>query len=239
MQFILAVRRDRPLSTAIWFLIGLIKPQLMVLPGMFLLVTRRWRALFVCILGSVILFLASSPTLGWNTWPEYLRQLKTVSNFFGIYGIDPRDMYNFRGTLALILGKEYATLINTLSTLALLGSIVLTYWLWRGAWQPAYPGFTLRMALTLILGSFFSLHANPQDGLILIAPAALFYDYLYRRGLPRRLYASFLLLCPILFLISEFTIKNMLGVHIPVLAMMILMAWMAYALYKESKYGNS
>jgi hypothetical protein len=235
LQFINAYRNNRPWTIGLWFLVGLIKPQVMVLPGVLLLAVRRWRALFVCFLGSAALFLVSSLALGWNTWPDYLRQLKTVSSFFGVYGIDPRDMYNFRGMLAILMGKEQATAINLISTLALIGSIVFIVWLWRGSWQPESPVFSLRLALTLILGLLFSPHVNPQDGVLLIPPAALFYDYLYRRGLPRRVYAGFVTLCPWIFLVSEFTIGGSLGIRMPVLVMIGLTCWMCIALVGEKK----
>jgi hypothetical protein len=235
VQFTDALRRNRPIHVGFWFMIGMIKPQVMVLPGVVLLVTRRWRALFFCVLGVFILYLLSSLILGWNTWPDYLNQLQTVSNFFGKYGIDPHDMYNFRGTLALLLGKEHANLVNRLSTLALFGCIMITIGLWKGNWQPDHPNFKLRMALTLILGLLFSLHANPQDGLLLIAPASLFFDYLQSQELSRLACATFMILCPIAFLVYEFTIGGSLGFHLPVLAMTVLTIWIAIALFGKKQ----
>jgi hypothetical protein len=127
IQFTDALRHNRPIHIGFWFMVGMIKPQVMVLPGVVLLATRRWRALFFSLLGAFTLFLLSSLVLGWNIWLDYLNQLQTVSNFFGKYGIDPRDMYNFRGTLALLLGKEHANLVNGISTLALFGCVMITY----------------------------------------------------------------------------------------------------------------
>ena len=100
------------------------------------------------------------------------------------------------------------------------------------------PGFDLRMAFTILLGLFFNLYLFPQDSLLLALPAILFYNYLRRRELPYRAYAAFALCCPAVFLIAEFTIGSKLGLRIPVWAIMILLVWMAFTLWKESKHGS-
>jgi hypothetical protein len=233
-----ALRRNRQIPAGLWFLIGLIKPQVMVFLGVALLATRRWRALFAIFCGAVVIFLISSLALGWNTWPDYVQQLREFSNFFGKYSIDPEGMYNLRGTLVLLLGKQHAIFINTLSIFALIGSLIFTFFLWQGNWRVEDATFELRMALTLILGSLFNIHAFPQDGLLVIAPAALFYDYLCRRGLSRRVYASFLLLCPTLFIVSEFTIGGRLGIRITVLAMIVLTCWICITLLGEKNKSS-
>ena len=102
-------------------------------------------------------------------------------------------------------------------------------------WTAREAAFDLKMAFTLLLGLFFNLYLFPQDSLLLVLPAILFYNYLRRRELPYRAYAAFILLCPSVFLVSEFTIGNELGVRVPVLAIIVLMAWMTHAIWKESR----
>lgn len=144
-------------------------------------------------------------------------------------------MYNFKGVLTGILGASHGALINGLSWAALAGSMLLTLWIWRGSWAPGDASFDLRMAFTLLSGMFFNLYLFPQDSLLLILPVILFYNYLRQRGLPIRLYSTFILLCPVILLISEFSIGDKLGIRIPVVAMIILLGWMSYALWKESR----
>jgi hypothetical protein len=182
-----------------------------------------------------LLAAVSSVLLGWNTWMDFLSVVRTTSGFFDMYGVVPSDMYNLRGTLALILGNGRSELINWISYAALGASALLTLWLWRGPWRPDDASFELRMALTILLGMLFSLHLNRQDGLILIAPAMLFYDHLRQRDLSRRAYAAFVILCPPAFLISEFTVRGSLGIRVPVLAMAVLALWMAKELYGEAR----
>jgi hypothetical protein len=173
--------------------------------------------------------------LGWRIWLDFLNMLRSLNNLYGVMGMEPTGMYNFKGVLTSILGASHGALINSLSWAALAGSMLLTLWIWRGSWAPDDPSFDLRMAYSLLLGLFFNLYLFPQDSLLLVLPAILFYNYLRRRALPVRWYAAFILLCPSLFLVSEFTIGNRLGLHIPVLAMVILLGWMTYALWKESR----
>jgi membrane protease YdiL (CAAX protease family) len=127
-------------------------------------------------------------------------------------------------------------LINTASLVGLAASVIVTLWIWRGNWRPDRPDFELRMALTITLGLLFGLHVNPQDGLVLVAPAVLFYDYLRRSNLPRQGYAIFALSCPTLFLISEFTVGGALGIRFPVVAEIILVTWISKALRESEKH---
>src|SRR5207237_8158585 len=89
------------------------------------------------------------------------------------------------------------------------------------------------LAFTILLGLLFSPHLNPQDGFLLIAPLMLFYIYLRERQLPCRAYACFVLSCPALFLLAEFTIDGRLGIRVPVVVMVMLMPWMGRALYDD------
>jgi hypothetical protein len=230
LQLVIALQRNRQIPAGLWFLVGLIKPQVMILPGVLLVASRRWRALWVIFLGGVILILVPSLILGRFTWLDYIKELREFSNFFGRYSIDPRGMYNLRGTLTLLFGDQKSILINWASMAALLGSVLFTFFLWKGSWHCEDASYELRMALTLMLGLLFSIHSFPQDGLVFIAPATLFYDYLYRRGQPHRELACIILLCPIVFLVSEFTIGGSLGIRIPVLAIFGLTIWMFIAL---------
>jgi hypothetical protein len=235
LQFYYALKQGRQAQSGLWLVVGIVKPQNILLPGVLLLGARRWRALVGAALIGAAVVLVSSVLLGWHTWLDFLNLLRTASGFFGIYGIDPTTMYNFKGTLALILGNAQGVLINQISLAALIIVVLLTLFLWRGPWRPDEPSFELRLAFTLLLGLLFSVHLNPQDGLMLVAPALLFYMYLRQRNLPRRAYAAFVLSCPLVFLVSEFTVKGSLGIRIPVVAMTVLAAWMGWALYNERK----
>jgi len=233
LQFYLALKDAREVQGGLWLFVGIVKLQNILLPGLMLLGGRRWRAILGAIGVGGLAFVISSVLLVWHTWLDFFNLLRQAAGFFGLYGIDPSAMYNFKGTLTLILGNDQAEVINAMSWVALMLVAAFVLWLWHSPWRVDNPDFELRVALTLLLGMLFAPHLNPQDGLMLIVPALLFYVYLQRRDKPCHAYATFVLSCPAIFLISEFALRGSLGIRVPVIAMMVLAVWMGRALYDE------
>jgi hypothetical protein len=234
-QFYRALKNSREGQSGVWLAAGLIKPQNILLPGILLLGARRWKAIAGVVLSGIFIFLTTSAALGWRIWLDFLNLLRSLNSMYGSMGMEPTSMYNFKGVLTSILGVNRGNWINGLSWAGLAGSILFTLWIWRGAWTAREAAFDLKMAITLLLGLFFNLYLFPQDSLLLVLPAILFYNYLRRRELSYRPYAAFILLCPSVFLVSEFTIGNELGVRVPVLAIIVLLAWITHAIWKESR----
>jgi hypothetical protein len=234
-QFYQALKNSREGQSGVWLAAGLIKPQNILLPGVLLLGARRWKAVAGAVLAAIVIFITCSAVLGWRIWLDFLNLLRSLNHLYGFMGMEPTSMYNFKGVLTSILGASRGNWINILSWAALAASMLFTLWIWRGTWNTREAAFDLRMAFTLLLGLFFNLYLFPQDSLLLVLPVILFYNYLRRQELPFQAYAIFLLLCPSVFLVSEFTIGYKWGVHVPVLAIVVLMAWMIPALWKESR----
>jgi hypothetical protein len=230
LLFVEALQKNRQSASGLWLAVGMFKPQVWVLPAALLAFVRRWKALLTAAAVGAVLFVSTTLVIGWQPWLEYPRLLLRSTGFYGIYGIEPGQMYNLKGTLALMLHSQNPELINRISLLAWFVSLVVTFFLWRGAWQPEAPGFQPRMALTLTLSILFNLHTNPQDGLLLVAPAVLFYDYLRRQDLPRRAYVAFILSCPLIFMLSRFVIQDRLPIQLPVIAMAGFALWISLAL---------
>jgi hypothetical protein len=222
-----ALKEKRQLAAGLWLLPACLKPQTAVLPGLMMLFSRRWKALATTAVGGLAMMLFTTLWLGPKIWLDFIEILRLSSVSFYEYGIHPSAMYNFKGTLALWLDVEEKQLINSLSLLGFLFSIGITWWLWRKGGESDH--LSLRMSITLTLSVLFSLHVNPQDGLLLVAPAVIFYDYLRQENLPRKAYGVFLWLCLPLFLLSEFGIRESLGIRLPVLAMIVLLGWQLWA----------
>ena len=228
-----ALGRGQEGRAGLWLVLGMIKMQLMVFPGLVLLAGRRWRALVAAALLGGGLALLAGLVLGWESWAGYARALQAHSGFYGRFGIEPATMYNVKGMLTLLLGDEQGQLIGTLSLAALAVTTLLAALLWRGMWRPQAPSFDARLALTLVLGLLVSPHLNTHDALLLVLPAMLFYGHLRAHDGPIRAYAAFVLSCPLLFLVSELTIGGSLGVRVPFVAMLVLAGWIALALARE------
>jgi hypothetical protein len=226
MQFYWKIKRHRELWSGLWLAVGSFKPQLMLMPGLITLGGRRWRVLISGIIITSVLVAFSLIYPGWQSWQGFFAVVQVIGNMFDAFGIVPTAMYNFKGTLTLLFANAEHALINRLSIAALGLSILATLWLWRGPWHPDAPTFELKMAISLLLGILFNPHLHPHDGLLLVAPATLFYAYLKQTYQPRHTYGAFALSLPLLFLVGEFTIGGSLGIRLPTLAMVVLLGWM-------------
>lgn len=237
-QFSMALKRGSDIESGIWLAAGLIKPQNILLPGVLLLGARRWKGIAGALLVGILILLTCDLVLGWHIWLDFINLLNSLNNLFGKLGMEPTSMYNFKGMMTSLLGASRGIIINWISLAALGGSILFTLWIWRGTWTSLSATFELRMAYTLMLGLFFNLYLFPQDSLLLVLPAIFFYHYLRHQELSNRMYAAFVLFCPMLFLVSEFYIRNKLVVQIPALVMVVLLLWMTTALWKEVKHAR-
>ena len=235
LHYYLALKRGHDNAAGWWWLLGTIKPQVMLLPGLLLLSARRWRTLGIISLGGGLAMALSSLILGWQSWGGFVRALQTVNTFYGIFGIVPTTTYNLKGTLALIMGNAQGALINQISLGALALAALLTLWIWRGPWGSNEALFELRLGLTIMLGLLVSPHLHRQDGVLFIVPALLFYSYLRQQALPQRTFAVWALSCPIIVLVAEFTLDGSLGIRAPVAMMLLLTVWMGRALITERR----
>lgn len=233
LMFINKLKNGKEQSTGVWLAVSSFKPQTIALPALMLIFGRKWRVLKFAILTGAIIVLGTSSFLGPAIWLKFLNALGEYGVFFDQYGVHPAAMYNLKGMLAIWLGNSNASLINTISMAGFLISIGITGWLWCGAWQPDQPDFDLRLGIIITNSLLFGLHVNPQDGLLLVVPAALFYEYLRRNNFPRRNYGIFLWVCIPICFIGEFTIQEKLGIRLPVLEMSILVCWQAKALWRH------
>lgn len=226
MEFYRALKQGRDVRAGVWLALAAVKPQAVLFPALTLLAGRRWRALLGAGAAGLVILGVTTAALGPSIWPDYLRWLAATSGYFDRFGVYPEGMMNLKGTLTLLLGVERASLIQSLSALALLlGSLGVLFFWGRMGWKPEEDDFDLRFAGTLVLGALLSPHQNQQDCLSLLLPVVLFYGALRRMGRPTRPAAAFLLTWPILFLVEEFALRGALRVRLPVLLMVVLLGW--------------
>lgn len=229
----LAAQRER--AAGLWLLLGTLKPQLVLLPGVMALAAGRWRALATAALGGGLLAAVATGLLGWRTWDDYLRLTRDFALLFDRLGVDPSLMWNVRGALASWLGPQRAELINAASA-ALVALAAAGVWrLWRAPWRPGTADFDLRFALTVLLGLLTAPHLFPHDGLLLVLPAVLAYRAWRDQAGRWRPYAALLLASPPLCLLAEWTIGGRLGVRLPLVMALALAAWLAIALGRDRR----
>jgi Glycosyltransferase family 87 len=233
LRHYLSLREGREAKGGLWLALATVKPQLTVLPAAGLFGSRRLVALASFAACVVLLVVVSSLLLGWHRWVEYPALLARVGAAFGgKYGADPRAMSNLKGLLSRTLGGGSAQVINALTYAFFLLSIALALLLWR-----ARLSFELSMAFTILLNLFFSPHLNPQDTVLLAAPAVLLYLYLRRRRLAYKPLAALAVLYPPVFWGLFLTGKRFaLGdgeVYLMIFVHLILIGWTGYLLLAE------
>ncbi len=99
-------------------------------------------------------------------------------------------MVNLKGLLTLALGGQRMNLINGLTASGLILAMGLGLLMWRREWKPDTPYWDLRFGVTLLMGLFFSPHANAQDSLIIAVPTILLWAFLKKHGFSARLLES-------------------------------------------------
>ena len=157
---------------------------------------------------------------------DWVRALRTTFNGDETLGVATAAMDNLKGILVKLFGYESIPKVNVISLLAFLVSILFVLWFWSDRRFRAL-GFDLRMSVTLLVGILFSLHVHPQDGVLLVVPALLFWHHLRRVGRGATLLGSIALMCPPVFWITErFVPTPVLGMRTPAWAMVLLGGWM-------------
>jgi hypothetical protein len=148
------------------------------------LLSRRPAAIVALAFWGVGLGGAATVILGPGIWSSYLSLLGSQTSAFDRYSLDPTVMWNLRGTLALLLGRGNAAVVNGLAYLGFAIGIIAIAWLWRRGWpRPsdrvhADGDTALRVAITIVLTLLLSPHLNPHDDTLAALAVVLAYGAL-------------------------------------------------------------
>jgi hypothetical protein len=235
--FCAALRSGRQGAAGMWLVLGSVKPQLMLVPGLILLAGRRWRALASAAALFALWGGATTLVLGPSCWPDFLAMLGHCTWQFGRYGIQPLSMYNFKGLFTAMLGTPQAPLINVLTLAASAASVVLAAILWLPPWPRDRRTFDQRLALTLLAGLLASPHLNPADALACVVPAVLMVSSI-PPGRFRRWLALLGTLAPLLFLIDCGNLPAWFGGVRPFfLLLLVWCGWLAWQTRQPAPAG--
>ncbi len=233
-QFYSDLKKEHGVRSAGWLMLEFIKPQIALLPCFLLLGARRWKTIGTVVVIGICLGIVTTFSFGWQTWLDFSRNITTASSNFNSFGIVPAIEYNLKGFLTMLMGDSRSGLINHISMVALLLSVVFVLWIWRDPWQVNHDRFEVKFSLTIMLSLVLSLHLNPYDSLLLVLPSILFYNYLRERRTTGLAFGIFLICCPYIFLFDFFILNGRMGFHFPFLLMVVITLWIA----KELFFGN-
>ncbi len=232
-----ALRRGSDLGVAGWLLLGSVKPQLILVPVLLTIMARRWRALFILAASAGSILLLCGLILGPACLTGFVAATRWVDSNYDHRLVYPAYMYNFKGFLTLLLGLNHLPLIKILSSAGLVAAAVLIACLWRARVETRDRKFDLKVALSLLLGLFFTLHLYYYDVLLLVAVAYLFHKYFVQTGriLQRGLFLGAALLFPPLFLESALISLGGHWVRWPIVLMVAWAAWMYLLILTEQE----
>ena len=181
---LLAMESGRDSPAGGWLALASVKPQGMFGMAIAVLVSRRRSALVAAVGWALGLAVLATAVLGPAIWGSYATLLGAYTSSFDQLSVDPTVMWNLRGTLALVIGRENASLVNDLSYLGFAVGVVGIAWVWRRGWPRhgvavrANRDTALRVALTIVLTLLLSPHLNPHDDALAAIAVALSYGAL-------------------------------------------------------------
>ena len=112
-----------------------VKPQGMFGMGIAVLLARRPAALAALVGWGLGLVVLATAVLGPGIWASYLRFLGTYASSFDKLSANPSVMWNLRGTLALLLGRDSAATVDAIAYTGFAIGIVAIAFLWRRGWS--------------------------------------------------------------------------------------------------------
>ena len=181
LEAIVAFRDRRPVRAGCWILLGILKPQLILLPLLALLVARCWKALTPFLVGALGVFVISLFAAGW--WvPQYLSFLVTYNRTGSGVSLYPQAMQNWRG-LAYVLfypGHPLASrvLLGVLSVISVAAVIMICG---RSNEQAKgngfYPHREAAFAIAVLLGVLTSPHEYLHDWIVFVPAAAVLQQW--------------------------------------------------------------
>jgi Glycosyltransferase family 87 len=181
LEAMVAFRDRRPVRAGCWVLLGILKPQLILLPLLALLVARCWKALTPFLVGALGGFVISLFVAGW--WvPRYLSFLVTYNRTGWGVSLYPQAMQNWRG-LAYVLfypGHPLASrvLLGVLSVISVAAVIMICgRSTKRAKGNGFYPHREAAFAIAVLLGVLTSPHEYLHDWIVFVPAAAVLQQW--------------------------------------------------------------
>jgi hypothetical protein len=192
------LRRERETMAGLALTLALVKPQLLIVPLLVLIYTRRWRTLGTFATAAAGLALLVTPLLGGFGWVgQYLGLLVNVAGATADTSIiQPPLMENLRGFFTLLATQIDPTVrlsgaapwvgpLTVLASLLVLGALALA---WRGRdaalWQRDPGGWDARWAATLLAALLVNPHGLPYELTLWLLAGALIWRAAREGGAP-------------------------------------------------------
>jgi len=200
------------------------KPQLGVLFGVVLVVTRQWR-----VVGGAATAVAAQLGVAWlavgsQTMMRYFEELWLLARDPRLVQTHPSELYSIRGFVHLLV--PYEPVVAVCGAAALIAALVLAVRSWSSS-----ASLEVRFGELIVLTILASPHLISYDLLLLTIPLIAFADWAMRHQDPR--FGAAVPVALVLLYFAPFSgmiIARLFGVQVAV----IVMAWLAWMMGQDS-----
>lgn len=174
----------------------LIKPQLLLLPFLFVLIQKRKKLLYGMICGLIFLFSISYFLVGWNGIITYASTLNAA--FYGntSYGIDLMSEHTIQTALLILFQTHSLNSIRIPWVLTIICIILPTLFIWSKKFSSTSMPTSLQFALLIITVLLTSPHTHFYDlSLLTVAAVILLSEIKKLKQKEKKFLITFLILC--------------------------------------------
>jgi len=186
----LALKAERESVAGFSLCLGLVKPQLILVPVAMFLCLKRWRLLLKFGLGGIGLFAISWMLVGTQGLISYITLMDSMFRWMTLKGMHPSYLPNLRGVVYRLwaafqfqTGAGSAAVWCSILILAATAAIfVLVLRIWRANWKPRSFEFDLCFAVIVVCGLFLSPYLYGHDLALLVLAGFLVVRYFDHKG---------------------------------------------------------
>jgi len=203
------------------------KPQLGLLFGIVVLVSRQWRVAAGAAAAIAAQLLVAWIAAGSDALTRYGQELWLLARDPRLIETHASELHSVRGFVHLLV--PYPSVVTGCAIAALAVAVVLAVWTWSSS-----SPLPLRVGELVVLTILASPHLITYDLLLLTLPLIVFADWAVRHPTHRLRAAVSLSLVPVYFApFSGMIVARLTGVQISVIAMAAL-AWWMYVACREA-----
>ncbi len=168
-----AAKEGRDFRAGLWLAVLLIRPQLLLAPLLVFGWKGRWKLLGGLGVGALILGAVSLALVGIDGLRNYAHLLGEVSNWRGIYGVQPQQMQTWRGFLHALFQSDNFAAVRIGWLLGVIGALGAVFWCFRGVWKPEAARFERQWGALGIAALFCCPYLYSHDLSLLLVCGAL------------------------------------------------------------------
>lgn len=166
-------KREKNTLAGIFLSLLWIRPQLILLPVLFLVFKKQWKAIFGLCLSTVVLGLISVYMIGIPGIINYIHVLSKIPYLGDSYTVHPQLEPTLRGFLQAILHTNTLSDVILPLTIGIAATMFLLVISLRGKFEPKTIKFDLQWSVLILAVIFTSLHTNYHDLVFVLFPSLI------------------------------------------------------------------